>query len=214
MIAMNRRVAIFGGLVALALMPGYASARSSQRHQCPRTNVVLIVANRHGEIYERSEQTAPHAPPSQDGIFGCAFSRGRSYLLGPLSAESSMSFVATRHVTLAGQMTAVTRAQGGEGSGGQEIKVRSLASGKLVSRLLPVPGGEGTAETLVLSEAGTVAWIAGTPPAMGGHRVYYAQGNTVHLVAEGPTIVPDSLALAGKTLYWTAGGVANETQLP
>jgi len=68
------------------------------------------------------------------------------------------------------------------------------------------PGDIGLGETtaIVVKSDGSVAWIVRTND---GPQVRFADKTGEHLLAAAsPAIDPNSLALAGSTLYWTQGG--------
>lgn len=74
---------------------------------------------------------------------------------------------------------------------------------------------------LSVTPAGTVAWIAETPDVGFGivednSYVYVLPGNTDHtaLLAKGPGVNPESLALVPGHLYWLEGGVPHTYAVP
>ncbi len=94
----------------------------------------------------------------------------------------------------------------------EEIWVRNLATGKLLHRMpngSPAkPGDVGIGDTtaIVVKPDGSVAWIARASKELGNIQVRSVDKTGSHLLAASPEIEPDSLALAGSTLYWTEGG--------
>jgi hypothetical protein len=74
---------------------------------------------------------------------------------------------------------------------------------------------------LVLGPGGSIAWIvrisdeAGQQTGTVRYQVRRAEGRRGStLIAGSGGIAPDSLALAGSTLYWTDGGVPRSARLP
>ncbi len=94
----------------------------------------------------------------------------------------------------------------------EEVWVRNLATGKLLHRMpngSPAePGDVGIGDTtaIVVKPDGSVAWIARASTELGGIQVRSVDKTGSHLLAASPEIEPDSLALAGSTLYWTESG--------
>ena len=89
-------------------------------------------------------------------------------------------------------------------------RVFGCAAGQKNARSLGRAGGEGV--DIVLSKKGTVAWIseehaAGMDPVTARYVAYREPGTGVGIpatpVATGLDILPGTLALAGRVLYWT-----------
>lgn len=80
--------------------------------------------------------------------------------------------------------------------------------------LEPTPVGQvgtGPATAIVVKSDGSVAWIAEDnqeEEATGGHfyQVHELDGSGERLLDSGAGIAPESLALAGSTVYWTDDG--------
>ena len=70
------------------------------------------------------------------------------------------------------------------------------------------PGDVGLGETttIVVKRDGAVAWINRASRELGSIQVRSVDATGSHLLAASPEIEPDSLALAGSTLYWAEGG--------
>jgi hypothetical protein len=100
------------------------------------------------------------------------------------------------------------------------IQVRDLRTHRLIhssptSTSEPPPSkviGNGPAEGVVVKSNGSVAWIAvdgvhpNAPTLSTTYQVWKIDRTGQHLLAMGPQIVPDSIALAGSTVYWMNGG--------
>jgi hypothetical protein len=171
----------------------------------------LVVADRQAQVYLGRERIAFGTLPAYKG---CVFGRKRSFSLGGPPEGSSQGAGGTRQLTLAGTVVAY------EGfsteTGGVEesiILARDLRSGK---RLHKAPTGTpsvpnanrvgiGAATALVVKPDGAVAWIVATAEAS-RYQVHAIDKTGSRELAAGPDIAPESLALAGSTLYWTQGG--------
>jgi hypothetical protein len=107
------------------------------------------------------------------------------------------------------------------------IQVRDLKTHRLIhssptSTSEPPPSeviGNGPAEGIVVKSDGSVAWIAvdgehtlgSTLPTT--FQVWKIDHTGQHLLAMGTQISPDSIALAGSTVYWTDGGAPSSAPL-
>ncbi len=85
--------------------------------------------------------------------------------------------------------------------------VRDLRNGRLLHNVPTV----GTVEAMVLKSDGATAWILesrGQSPAhpVTEYEVQAVDKNGSRMLAAGSDIDPSSLAVAGRTLYWTQGG--------
>jgi len=101
----------------------------------------------------------------------------------------------------------------------EEVWVRNLATGNVIHRMpngSPAePGDVGLGETtaIVVKRDGAVAWIVRASAELGSIQVRSVDKTGSHLLAASPEIAPESLALAGSTLYWTQGGKPMSTTL-
>ncbi|MHB8242411.1 MAG: hypothetical protein ACYDHN_10505 [Solirubrobacteraceae bacterium] len=97
------------------------------------------------------------------------------------------------------------------------VQVRDLRTHRLIhssatSTSEPPPSeviGNGPAQGIVVKSDGSVAWIAvdGWQPALPTtYQVWKIDRTGQHLLATSPKIAPDSIALAGNTVYWTNDG--------
>jgi len=107
------------------------------------------------------------------------------------------------------------------------IQVRDLRTHRLIhssptSTSEPPPSkviGNGPAEGIVVKSNGSVAWIAVdgvhpyAPTLPTTYQVWKIDRTGQHLLAMSPQIVPNSIALAGGTVYWTNGGAAETVPL-
>jgi hypothetical protein len=148
-------------------------------------------------------------------VFGCAFSRGRSYSLGQLAGKLASAGIG--HEALAGSVVAYQYFAVDQVSETWNVLVRNLATGTLKRVPTGTPSGPsakgpgvkrvgvGPVRGLVARSDGRVAWIAVGEPADGPFQVHVLDGSGSRLVASGPDISPTSLALGGTQVYWTQG---------
>ncbi len=212
---MRRRIAI---ITALALSASTAAAATPAKHdhmvaapRCPRAHVALLAADTRAVVYK--------APVTSEGltgdIFACAYGARRSYDLGPTpeGGGGSAGFVGTGPFALAGTVIAYSVGEFyPSGHSFNEIVVRNLVNGAVIHKMpngLPgEPGDIGSGETtaIVVKRDGSMAWIARTSEAFADVEVHSVDAAGSHVLAASSEIEPDSLALAGSTLYWTEGG--------
>ncbi len=212
-------------LVALGVLVSAASGAVAGRKKvvpwCPGAHSRTVVADGEAEVYLAPEEAAL---PEFLGFYGCSFAHKRSYLLGSPPAYSSSGGSGIKLETLAGAMVAFEGGSASEHYGTSWlIVVRDLGDGKVVHSVPtgtpahPEPPrledgiikqnvGIGPAKAIVVKSDGAVAWVVETDREEGSYQVHALDGSGSRLLAEGPEIEPGSLALAGSTLYWSAGG--------
>jgi hypothetical protein len=133
-------------------------------------------------------------------IVGCVYGRKRVYEVGYPTESSSGGGGGTASEVLAGPIVAYEIfSHGPEGGGGKELQVQDLRNGRLIHRV------DAGADAIVLKSDGSMAWIGGLGTNL-VRGVYTLDKSGQHLLASGPDIDPQSLALAGSTLYWTQDG--------
>ena len=213
-------VSVLTALTGFAIgAPGALAASHKLSAKCPPRPERVIAADAQALVY-----VAPGPPAGARTIFGCAYTSKRSYQLGPASSGSSSGSEGTYPIVLAGAVVAYDVGQSHmlplpNGHSMYEVWVRNLATGKVIHRMpngSPAePGDVGLGETtaLVVKSDGSVAWIVRAPGELGGIQVRSFDMTGSHLLAASPEIEPQSLALAGSTLYWTQGGKALSAQL-
>jgi hypothetical protein len=188
-----------------------AGARHKARPKCPYSAAESVIANSQAEVYG-----APGRGTYEglDEAFGCAYAQGRSYRLSTieecLGSSSGGCGVSFELEILAGSVVAYTaEAKGPQRYG---VFVRNLRNGRL---LHVATSATGPVEDLVVKSDGAVAWVVqkrprpenlSGPPAES--EIYAFDKSGKRLLASGTEIAPNSLALAGSTLYWTQGGKA------
>jgi hypothetical protein len=213
-----RRMGMVATIILLGLLAGASVAAARSRHRvaprCPPGNEGVLAADAQAVVYK--------APASPEGFVGeihaCAYGARQSYNLGPTSYGSGTSGSGgTYPITLAGSVVAYDRGRNSSSSlpngySSHEIWVRNLRTGELIHRMpngTPAePGDIGLGDTtaIVAKSNGSVAWVVGAPETLGGIQVRSVDKAGSRLLAASPEIDPDSLALAGSTLYWMQGG--------
>jgi hypothetical protein len=221
----NPSITIMVGLVSVMAVTSVAlaSPRRKITPKCPPADEGVMAADAQAVIYEagtfvyeREEHKFVEGP---GGVFGCAHGAKRAHHLGPTSYGSGTSGSGgTYPIALAGPIVAYDVGESGgmevlsNRHTSNEIWVRNLRTGKLIHRMpngSPAePGDIGLGETtaIVVKSDGSVAWIVRAGERLGGIQVRSADKTGSHLLAASPEIAPNSLALAGSTLYWTQGG--------
>lgn len=171
------------------------------------------MANGQAEVY-----VALVAPKVSDllAVFGCAFSSGHAYFLGPVGGLGSGGggFYDVANETLAGSVVGYAETKTGAFSGEWFVIARDLRTGRILrkeptgARIKPKPFsvGIGPASAVVVKTDGALAWILETGEEEGSYQVHAADKSGSRVLASGSDIDPKSLALAGSTFYWTQGG--------
>jgi hypothetical protein len=209
-----RKIALVSMIVLVGLLVGTSVAAARSRHnappKCPPANEGVVAADAQAVVYEAGI-----------GVFGCAYGSRRSYRFGPTSYGSATSGSGgTSPIVLAGPVVAYdTGTSSMFGRSVEEIWVRNLRTGRLLHRMPNgspgKPGDIGLGETtaIVVKGDGSVAWIVRAGAALGGIQVRSVDKTGSHVLAVSPEVDPDSLALAGSTLYWTQGGKSMSAKL-
>jgi hypothetical protein len=209
--------------VAAGAFPAAAGAGSRTPRGCARSGKV-VQANSRAVIFSASE--SDNLPESKV-FYGCLRGAQRTYSLGNVADCVSSTCRGTLHPQLAGTEAVYESFVEGRDEAEWYVVVRDLRSGRVLHR---VPTGQaassehnytgvGRTTALVVSGAGSVAWIAydleRSPPSGEEHfyDVYALVGSHARLLASGLDVGPKSLALAGKTVYWTQGGKPASAQL-
>jgi hypothetical protein len=215
---MRRTIIALAATLLASLSTATAPVLASDRRtppRCPPAHEQVLAADVQAVLY------GAEVPSSgAGGVFGCAYRSKRSYYLGRASSAGSSGSVSTYPIALAGPVVAFGEGKSFTfGHSFEEVWVRNLLTGKVIHRVpngSPAePGDVGLGDTtaIVVKEDGSVAWIVGAGEQLGGVQVRSLDKTGGHLLAASPEIEPNSLALAGSTLYWTQGGKPFSAQL-
>jgi hypothetical protein len=189
---------------------------------CQPNHGRLIAADAGAEVYlTRGTRQFARFP----AYLGCVRGGRWASFLGSPPFSNSRGAGGARHFTLAGPLVAREEFAKVARRPREQVwvvEVDDLRTGDALG-VFPtggsepiVPGkriGVGPTAGFVLQHDGAVAWIVRTSAADGLYQVRAAGRATGHglatssqVLASGPNIAPNSLALAGGTLYWTQGG--------
>jgi hypothetical protein len=217
-------------VVALAALsfPALAlGARAGTIRQCAGRYADVLAADQEAQVYASQSQEERYV----GNVYGCTYSRHRSYLLGEKERGSSSGWAGgVNSFKLNGPIVAfqsgetVAPREGQEGptiSEADRIEVRDLRNGRLLHRvptgkpLTRRPGfvGVGPASFIAVTRDGSVAWIAEDyergfallPPPHRYFEVYALDRHGERLLAGGPRIA-HYLKIAGHRLTWINAG--------
>jgi len=204
-------------LTTAGLAIGGAPALAAPEDRCDRPGSRTEEASRYARVYSlrRVENDAVTRR-----WYACLYSTGRSVRLGVTGPAGEFSDrispvrLAGRHVAFAEEYTAST----GDALGAV-VQVRNLRTRALVHRFQS-PGDPNTYDVtdLELHPDGSVAWIARIVAGIPATTTYElrslsSDGQDAALVDSGAGLAARSLALSGRTLYWTRDGVSRSTTL-
>jgi hypothetical protein len=187
-------------LVCAPMTSGHTLHKAALK--CPPANEGVVAADAQAVVYEAGI-----------GVAGCAYGAKRTYYFGLAPYGGPDGSGGVLPIALAGPVVAYGAGKNfAFGHSFREIWVRNLRTGKLIHRIpngSPAESGSiglGVTEAIMVKGDGSVAWIVRAGTALGGIQVRSADKTGSHLLAASPEIAPESLALAGSTLYWTQGG--------
>jgi hypothetical protein len=219
---MQRVATAIFAMVLVVLVTAESVNAAHSRHKTSRrcrlpAHARVLLADAQAQVFEAPESglTGPYRPREIDG---CAYGHHRVSVLGePLGLPDPQGSQGVSRETLAGAIVAYEFSSepgfGSRGGGAALVVVRDLRSGRVLHKVptgtpsVPGPGiGLGPALSLVVKSDGAVAWIARAGPRTGYYQVHALDGSGDRLLATGQSIDPNSLALAGSTLYWTQEG--------
>jgi hypothetical protein len=230
---MRGAIIVFATVGALALAGGTtagAAGRPSKPQRCAPSQSHVVAIDTQAIVYE-----APLTRGARGKVYrGCVFGSTRSLVLGLVPSGSTCgpsSCGGDYHVTLIGDIVAVEfdEVAGSVGetlSGIYKVQVYNLRTRKMLQDVptgSPVTSrspnfvGVGQITDLVLKSDGAVAWIAEDKErSIKPQRyfdVYVLDSSGEREVAAGTTVVPNSLAVADSTVYWTDGSTAQSTSI-
>lgn len=215
-------------LVFDAASAGGALPRRRTSSRCPQAHAHPVLADAHVVIYTVHEAVkGPYETEHFIVTRVCAYGHPGSFKIAehripePTEGWGGGAF----HVTLDGSMVAYEKWKTSATRYYQEgeplwstwrVIVRDARTGRIV-RAVPTgtaqPAepwfhfvGDGKATMIVLKGDGSVGWITDTEQENNRYEVHAADHNGSRVLATGDDIDPNSLALAGSTLYWTQEG--------
>jgi hypothetical protein len=196
------RIVTLAAVLGLALVPAGASAAKAKR-TCYPAHSTTLAATKSVRVFQTrgfSRDTKTHA------TYGCLLSAKRPHRFVVL--DFPMGF---EHITIAGRFVAYAAYSdcAADYCNPNAVMVQDLKTGRRTF-------AEGTlvavahVSDLVLRPDGTVAWIQTSYDDNGSVRpgfdvVAGGPGRTPVLLGSGADVAPGSLALAGRTAYWTQG---------
>jgi hypothetical protein len=224
----RKRAAFLATLtVALVGVVGVGSAAVTPAVRCRPGSSRLIAADTQAVVYLGSVVERAFDTTIRTRIYlGCVRGGRNAYIVGgPGGNGSSSGAGGTRNLTINGAVVAWEEWEhtGVEGSERNEwvVLVRDLRSGRMLQKsptgIARVRGWTGVGPTtdIVVGADGATAWIVRVMTEQGeqGYEVHAVDKTGARVLATGSSIAPNSLALAGGTLYWTQGGVAMSASL-
>jgi hypothetical protein len=196
-------IAVLALTVLLAVSTAGAQSTSKRgERSCPVEGRHTLVADPQAEIYEAEGRLEKER-------VACAYATGHPYALGPKPEYTSSGGGGIERETLAGHFVAYENFAVGEYDRHWDVVVQNLWTGK--TRRISSQGGFVSA--LVMKPSGAAAWIVNTEGGPEFYGVVVSDTTGTRVVANGSTIAPKSLALAGSTLYWTENGHPASTVL-
>jgi hypothetical protein len=191
-----------------AALPGTAGAATA----CAKKGSKTVAASERARIYT---QKGTGQEKGSVLYFGCWYSnerRTKIYTAGDPDVDHAGTFrLAEKFV---GFETETADPTGGESDA--SVQVFNLKTGKRVASEL-VGDNNATFHSvtaLVVKANGSFGWIeAATAASQVNRRVKARDKSGLRLLDDGTDIRPDSLALAGSTLYWTRGGAPRSASL-
>jgi len=191
----------FGGLATQQSLAG-APTQSA----CAPKGRGAVAADRYGQLWVQGAD--------QTEMWGCLYGH-RPHDLYRFVGGSGWAFTSP---LVSGQVAAFEAAlSDSDGPNYDIVVVVNLATGRQIKRVADGdgPGGDGIGqlESMVLKPDGAVAWIAPTGYMNSVNQVYVDDAAGYRMLASGTSIAGGSLALAGSTIYWLQGGVAQSARL-
>jgi hypothetical protein len=189
----------FGGLAAQESFAG-----TPTRSVCAPKAGGAVAADRYGQLWVQGAD--------QTEMWGCLYGHHPHDFYRFLGG-SGWAFM---NPLVSGKVAAFGAAQSSsDGPNYDDVVVVNLATGQRMKRLADGYGlgGDGQLESMVLKPDGAVAWIAPTGYMDSINQVYVDDATGYRMLASGMSIAGGSLALAGSTIYWLQGGVAQSATL-
>jgi hypothetical protein len=205
------RTAVALVTVAAALLAA-VPAQALRVGQCRLgKGAAISVASKRAVIFRRKDRRGLFV------AYACHLRVGRNFRLSNHDDPNGDTTVVPKALTGRYAGYAVTHCPG---PGGEDcisrVFVRDTRNGKTLRSARAYVGATNDffTDSLVLAPNGDVAWIAESDDPSEAFEVRAATaGGTTQLDA-GPEVDPDSLALAGRRVYWTVGGEPRSAVLP
>jgi hypothetical protein len=208
-------------MLALLLSASAGAAHSPHpaSEKCRRGRGHTIVANARAQLYEAENKLSEHE------IYGCAYGGRQVYGLGPLPSGSSSGAGGVEEEVLTGTIAAyekfsiTSNTPNSSGPSSWLVIVRDLRTGRVLHRVptgtstSPEDVGGGFTSGIVVKNDGAVAWIVEIRYHPVEFEIHVVDRQGSRILASGTNVDPQSLALAGSTLYWTQGGKPSSTTL-
>lgn len=234
-------IAVIPTLLLLVVATPASDATSSHKAipTCPPAGAYVLLADARAAIYTIRERRIERIEGKREAspiiaTRGCDASSKRSFRLkwefaNAGSAERGSPI--PPHLTLGGSVVAYEESfYGGnrysEGRGEESVEewhvvVRNLRTGQVLHRVPtgmnekdhPKFVGDGPTSAIIVKADGAVAWITDTVQSENRYQVHALDKTGERTLAVGSNIDPNSLALAGSTLYWTQGRKPESTPL-
>lgn len=224
---LSRHARSLAAVLMIAVMATWSDASASTNAvPCRPGKSKLIAADTQAVVYLGSVKERHNSGFSFAAYLGCIRGRRYAYEVGGPGEGSSSGGGGTRNLTVVGPIVAWEEwsSRGMEGQPERNewiVLVRDLRTGRILHKLPTGTAtvrewtGVGPTTEIAVNPDGAVAWIARVVDEQGqhGYEVHAADKTGTRLLASGTNIAPNSLALAGHTLYWTQGGVARSVPL-
>jgi hypothetical protein len=202
---------------ALAALPTAAASAAS----CDKKGYKTLDQNKYVRV---QRGPVPKGDSTSDfGYYACRLKNGKRYLLGGNECFGN-DLGSVGDYALAGNYIAYEARTCGDPEGESDavrLNVSNGIRGKASAESGPLPGGgvqDFSITDIVVKNNGNMAWIALKKQVSGGtestSEVRRAVGNTTDTVGTGPTIVADSLAVSGSTIFWLDGATPKSASLP
>lgn len=228
-LSIMRRIAKWSVVPVLVVLLGVAGAGQAGAHNgattvCGSSRGHLVIARDvQAEVYRvRKGESAVYE------YWGCVYGSRKTFLLGEaLVSGSPYGSLWVAHVTLAGTTVAYETSSSSSPGGVSEsptseeldksawhIVVAELRARRILHKVPtgvtypPNPNfvGDGPVTAIEVKSDGAIAWILDTVQPKNRYQVHALDATGERILAVGSNIAPNSLALAGSTLYWMQGG--------
>jgi hypothetical protein len=219
-IGIMSQIAKWSVVLVLVVLFGAASAGQADAH---RGAAMVCGSSGSGLVVARDVQAEVYRVEKDESGFyeywGCAYGSRRTFKLGRELVKASSSFaLGLQDIVLAGTTVAYeTLRSSGRGEfvkSEWHVGAVNLRTGRVLREVPtgltfpPNPNfvGDGPVAAIVVKGDGAVAWILDTVQRENRYQVHALDATGERVLAVGSNIAPESLALAGSTLYWTQGG--------